>query len=171
MTKVLLMSDSHGLTKHIDEIVNRHEVDVKIHCGDSELSHDAQQLKDFVIVRGNCDWDQAFLEDEVIDLNGLRLLITHGHLYGIKSSLMQLRYRALEAEANIVLFGHSHIAYAEQFDKQLFINPGSIQQPRKWNVASYCILSWDKPTDVKVIFYDIAGNEIDSFPYETSYEL
>src|SRR5699024_7242872 len=138
---------------------------------DSELSHDAQALQDFIVVRGNCDWEQEFLEDQIIDYNGLRLLITHGHLYGIKSSLMQLRYRALEAEANIVLFGHSHIAYAEQLDMQGLINPGSIQQPRKWNLASSGILSWAKPKDVKVHFFDIAGNELVSFPYKPSYEL
>src|SRR5699024_8563882 len=143
MTKVLVISDSHSLTERIDSIANRHDVQKKIHCGDSELAHDAQQLDDFVVVRGNCDWDSSFPEDEIIDIAGLRIFVTHGHLYGVKSSLLQLQYRALEEGADIVLFGHSHVAYCEKFDNVMYINPGSIRLPRKWPTPSYCIISWE----------------------------
>src|SRR5699024_8927995 len=147
-----------------------HQVDLKIHCGDSELANDADQLTDFIVVGGNCDWDKAFLEDQVLEINGLRIFITHGHLYGIKSSLMQIRYRALEAGADIVLFGHSHVAFAEQIDQQLFVNPGSIRQPRKWKIASYCIISWESPENISIIFYDIEGNMIKDFPYQQHFK-
>lgn len=171
MTKLLVLSDSHGLTRRVETIANRHEVDLKIHCGDSELRADAKQLQDFTVVRGNCDLETSFPEDEIIDIDGLRLFITHGHLYGIKQSFMQLQYRALEVEADLVLFGHSHIAYSEQIDDQLFINPGSIRQARHWDVRSYCIIEWNDRSKIKVTFYDIDGNEITQFPYETSFSL
>lgn len=171
MTQILVMSDSHGLTRRVETIANRHEVDLKIHCGDSELSYDAKQLHNFTTVRGNCDFDLSFPEDEIIDIDGLRLFVTHGHLYGIKRSLMQLQYRALEAEADIVLFGHSHVAYCNQIDQQLFINPGSIRQARHYDVRSYCIISWEDPSEVHVTFYDIEGNNIKKFPFESSFTL
>lgn len=171
MTKVLVLSDSHGLTNRIDEIANRHKVDVKIHCGDSELAYNSPHLEGFMVVRGNCDWDQTFEEEKIIELNGLRIFVTHGHLFGVKSSLLQLQYRALEVNANIALFGHSHVAYCEQHDHQLFINPGSIRSPRKWKTASYCILTWKNNHQVHVTFYDVNGNVLEEFPFETTFYL
>src|SRR5690606_42010188 len=67
MAKALVLSDSHGLTKRLDDIVNRHEVDLLIHCGDSELAHDSPHVNDFVIVKGNCDWDDAFEEEKIVE--------------------------------------------------------------------------------------------------------
>lgn len=171
MTKILVMSDSHGLTRRVGTISNRHEVDLKIHCGDSELTEDAKELTGQVVVRGNCDWRGNFPEEELIEIDGLRIFVTHGHLYGVKSSLMQLQYRALEVEADIALFGHSHIVHCEQIEQQLFINPGSISQPRNWPERSYCIITWENLTEINVIFYDIDGNEITKFPFERTFYL
>lgn len=56
--------------------------------------------------------------------------ITHGHLYNIKMTLMNLAYKSEEAEADIICFGHSHAAGSELIEGKLFINPGSIRQPR-----------------------------------------
>lgn len=171
MAKVLVMSDSHGITRRIETIANRHEVELKIHCGDSELAEDVKELTDLVVVKGNCDWIGNFPEEEIIDIAGRRIFVTHGHLYGVKSSLMQLRYRALEVEADIVLFGHSHVVHCEQIGQQLFINPGSISQPRNWPERSYCIISWEDRSNVNVTFYDIEGNEITKFPFERHFKL
>lgn len=171
MAKILVMSDSHGLTRRVETIANRHEVDLKIHCGDSELAEDATELAGQVVVRGNCDWGANFPEEKVIDIDGRRILITHGHLYGVKSSLMQLRYRALEVEADIILFGHSHIVHCEQIESQLFINPGSIRQPRNWPERSYCIIDWINSAEINVTFYDIDGNIITRFPFERTFFL
>ena len=40
--KVLFVSDSHGLTAELEKLVENHqdEVDLFIHCGDSELDPD-----------------------------------------------------------------------------------------------------------------------------------
>lgn len=171
MTKVLVLSDSHSLTNRIDEIANRHEVDKKIHCGDSELANNSPHLEDFIVVRGNCDWDQTFAEEEIIEIDGLRIFVTHGHLFGVKSSLLQLQYRAQEVEADIVLFGHSHVAYCDQHEDQLFINPGSIRRPRMWNTPTYCIISWENHETIHVHFYDVKGSVIEEFPFKTSFRL
>lgn len=171
MAKILVMSDSHGLTRRVETIANRHEVDAKIHCGDSELTNDAKELQGFTVVNGNCDWNSSFPEEEIIDFDHLRIYVTHGHLYGVKQSLIQLRYRALEAGADIVLFGHSHVAHCEQIEKQLFVNPGSIRQARHWNVRTYCLIEWNKSREGTVTFYDIDGNKAEGFPFNKSFIL
>ena len=90
-------------------------------------------------VRGNCDWFSAFDHtptEQLIRLGGLRILLTHGHLYGVKSGYGALAMHATRQDADIALFGHTHLPYAESIPKgtlseaqrhpiELF-NPGSI---------------------------------------------
>ena len=113
--KVLIVSDSHGLTEELQEIKARHahEVQMMIHCGDSELQADEEALEDFLVVQGNCDFIGTFPEELVEEIDGYRIFITHGHRYGVKSTLLNLSLRAQEADAKIVCFGHSHFLGAE----------------------------------------------------------
>ena len=151
--KVLIISDSHGLTNELKDIRARHhDIDEAIHCGDSELKEDDPNLSGYRVVSGNCDWNGNFPNEIVLDYGGLTVLVTHGHLYDIKRSLMKLEYKAQEADANIVCFGHSHVAYAEDINDRLFLNPGSIRLPRQFKEQSYIILEWDSLEQVFVNF-------------------
>src|SRR5690625_1577829 len=171
MNKILIVSDSHGLTSELTKIKQRHQVNYLIHCGDSELLKDAVQLEDFITVKGNCDWQSDFPLEEIVEFGGLRLLVTHGHLYHVKSTLLNIQDRAKEVEADVVCFGHSHIAYSEKIDNQLFINPGSIRMPRKFSEPSYIMMQWDEPNQVTVNFYHAADGQVISLPYDQQYEF
>ena len=147
--KLLIMSDTHSNTKIMEQVIERRqeEVDAIIHCGDSELkaSYFADHLH---VVRGNCDMDDNFPLEDVFSVQNTKILVVHGHKYNVKSTLMPLFYRAQEIQASIVCFGHSHILGAEMQEGILFINPGSLQQPRGRKEKSYAIVensdsSWE----------------------------
>ncbi|WP_338111404.1 metallophosphoesterase [Oceanobacillus caeni] len=138
MYEVLIISDSHGLKEEITEIKSRHPNITMIHCGDSELEYDSVELEGMYKVRGNCDFDSRYPEEEIISIGGLTFFVTHGHLFQVKSTFMKLSYRAKELGADVICFGHSHIAGAEQNDGQLFINPGSIRLPRNRHEKTIC---------------------------------
>jgi len=171
MHKVLIVSDSHRMKEEVAMIAERHEADLFIHCGDSELKEDDAVLARYVVVKGNCDWYGTFPEDLVIEHGGLRFYVTHGHLYDVKRTLQKLQYRALEVEADIACFGHSHVAYAEQLDGTLFLNPGSIRVPRKFRDPSYVLLEWKRVQEVTVTFYHVDGSEIEPFPYNNTFSF
>ncbi|WLR44118.1 metallophosphoesterase [Bacillus carboniphilus] len=162
--KALIVSDSHGLNEELITIKERHinEVDVMIHCGDSELQKKDDALEGFVVVRGNCDLNTSFPNDLVQPVDNKNVLVTHGHLYGVKNNLISLKYKAKEAGANIVCFGHSHIAYVEKIDDLLFINPGSIALPRLFKEKTYAILSVQND-EIEVLFYTDQGRNIESW--------
>ncbi|GAB2552386.1 metallophosphoesterase family protein [Gracilibacillus alcaliphilus] len=171
MPKVLILSDSHGWTEEVIKIKDRHqhEVDAMIHCGDSELTHDSEELSGFQAVQGNMDFDAKLLEDIDFSVGPLHFFVTHGHLYNIKLSLMSVAYRGEEVGANVICFGHSHVAGAEKMDDQLFINPGSIRQPRSAHPGSYALLSATEDLqEVDVRFYTMSGQEIPGLAYQTS---
>ncbi|OCA91289.1 YfcE family phosphodiesterase [Bacillus sp. FJAT-27225] len=160
MKKVLVVSDSHGLADPMRVLKKRHEeVDVFIHCGDSELARDDEALKGFVTVGGNCDFHPGYPDEEVVDVSGKKIFVTHGHLYSVKSTLMNILYKAREAGADIVCFGHSHLLGAEMSGGILFVNPGSIRLPRGISEKTYVILGIDGDK-VEVTVYDLEKGEL-----------
>jgi uncharacterized protein len=159
--KVLFVSDSHGLTAELEMLVEKHqdEVDLFIHCGDSELDPGHPALKNYVAVSGNCDFDDGFSEDIVRKIGNKTIYITHGHKYSVKSGLMRLSYKAREANADIACFGHSHILGAEMAQGILFINPGSIRLPRGRKEKTYVIVEIVE-AGYKVHVYDLNTGEL-----------
>ncbi|MFY3791655.1 metallophosphoesterase [Ureibacillus sp. MALMAid1270] len=141
--KLLVMSDTHGNAEVIKQVSERHkDVDTVIHCGDSELAFDHEYLENTKRVRGNCDRDSRFPNEELFSLSGKKIFVTHGHLFNVKSSTMNLFYRAKEVEADAVFFGHSHVLGCELLDNVLFVNPGSLLIPRGNNDKSYTIVEF-----------------------------
>lgn len=168
MTKVLILSDSHGLTDEITEIKERHQLKHMIHCGDSELDMDASELDGFLKVGGNTDYDVRFPEEQKSTINGLTFFVTHGHLHNVKANLMTVGYRAQEVNAQVICFGHTHIAGVEQIGKQLFINPGSIRLPRNHPEKTYAIMEFDSANDITVTFYKVDGEVVNDLTYHAS---
>ncbi|WP_040207745.1 metallophosphoesterase [Neobacillus jeddahensis] len=161
MAKVLIISDSHGLTRELVDIRERHlqEVDLLIHCGDSQLMPDDKAISGYLTVMGNCDFESSYPLETISEVEGRRFFITHGHRYSIKSTLMNVKYKAEEVNADIVCFGHSHILGAEVIDGRLFLNPGSIRLPRERLEKTYVILELlDKK--IKMTVFEVNGREI-----------
>ena len=169
MSRVLIVSDSHGSTEVLEGIEKLHgnDVDLMIHCGDSELSESDAAIVNFSSVKGNCDFYGHFPDEKVHLINGVRIFVTHGHLYSVKSTLVNLYYKAKELQADIVCFGHSHLLGAEMVDDVLFINPGSIRLPRGRTEKSYAILELENGKAILRI-YDFGNGEISELKQEFS---
>ncbi len=151
--KLLIVSDSHGDQHILAEILERHIVDQVVHCGDSEIPREWFQMR---MVRGN-SWNDDPLPDELLlELDGSRVYVTHGHKFGVYTNLQRLYYKAKSLEVDYCLYGHTHIAKYEEIDNVIFINPGSIVRPRD-NKASYMILETDTG---ECIHYETSGKEI-----------
>lgn len=170
MTKVVIMSDSHGLTTEINEIKAREQADFVFHCGDSELNERAKELEDVFTVAGNCDFHGDFPNEQRKEIDGLTFFVVHGHLHNVKMNLMNLSYRAEEVGADIVCFGHSHIAGAEKIGNTLFLNPGSVRLPRMRSEKTYAVLKWEMPEEIEVNFYTITGELVEELSFKTSLE-
>ncbi|MFX3624011.1 MAG: metallophosphoesterase [Ectobacillus sp.] len=159
--KALIVSDSHGLTAELGQLKQKYEgkVDVMIHCGDSELSPQQQELSGYKVVRGNCDFSSSFPNELIHEAGDIRIFATHGHLYNIKMTLQNILYKAKEVGAHVAVFGHSHIMGAEAIDGVLLINPGSILLPRSRREKTYAVLEV-KGKEATVIFYEITGKQV-----------
>lgn len=168
MSRILIMSDSHGLRDEIHTIKNRHRLPAMIHCGDSELDEDSDELSEFIKVAGNCDRDTRFRDEALHRVEGRIFFVTHGHLNQVKSTLLPLTYRAKEVNADIVCFGHTHIAGAEKIDDKLFINPGSIRYPKGKYGKTYAVVTFHGQAETEVTFYTLDGKEVDELTLQTT---
>ena len=137
--KILVFSDSHSNAKNIEKALEIHGgvCDFVIFLGDG--IRDIEYLKTkyssltFFVVKGNCD---AFMANEysnysVLDLDGIKVLITHGHLFGVKSGYERISKAASELGASAAFFGHTHMPIDDIYDldeenRVRLFNPGSI---------------------------------------------
>nr|WP_259544733.1 metallophosphoesterase [Heyndrickxia oleronia] len=160
--KLLIVSDSHGLKKELGELKQRyeHQVDAMIHCGDSELMSNEDEVQGFLIVRGNCDFDKQYPLDIRKNINGNEIFITHGHHYNVKMTLMNLSYKAKEVHADFCVFGHSHILGAEMINGTLFLNPGSFLMPRGRRERTYALVQKEKNM-ITIQFFTDAHKELE----------
>jgi predicted phosphodiesterase len=53
-------------------------------------------------------WDPSIPTEQLLPFGKHKILITHGHLFGVKGGLGGLIAHAAELGADIVLFGHTH---------------------------------------------------------------
>lgn len=141
--RALVMSDSHGSIDTLRWLLDKcwqrvGPVDAYIHCGDG--ARDFEALQGLMLdrdanaalysVRGNCDFLGADLPGVLAaPFGGAKLLITHGHLYRVKSTLYLLDEAAEEHGCAIALYGHTHEPLVET-RRTLMINPGSAADGR-----------------------------------------
>lgn len=128
--KILVLSDSHGNVDNMELAVRETAPQMIFHLGD--CWRDAERLRTrfpdipLVQVPGNCDYCSDEPAEVLLEMEGKRILLCHGHTYGVKSSLMRAGYAAEEKNLDLFLFGHTHRSLVDKRGKTLFVNPGSI---------------------------------------------
>ena len=128
--RILVLSDSHGRVGPMEEAVEAVRPQQIFHLGDGW--DDARELHrrypDIPLhqVRGNCDYRPGEPEEETLLIGGLRILLCHGHRFGVKQSLLQAGYTAEERDLDCFLFGHTHQPFHDRRGKCTFLNPGSV---------------------------------------------
>ncbi|MBP2099178.1 metallophosphoesterase [Enterococcus rivorum] len=154
--KYLVVSDNHGDREILEDLVNEYKgkVDAMFHCGDSELDPTDELWNDLIVVKGNCDYYGEFPESIVKRIGNDTIFMTHGHLVNVRSGLTTIASKAAEVDATIVLFGHTHEIGCEMHQNTLFLNPGSIRQPRgPIQIKSYAIID-STPESYDVQYFD-----------------
>jgi putative phosphoesterase len=153
MKRIFVFSDSHGVTADMLRLVREGAPEMVLHLGDYD--RDCDELRrafpglDIRGVRGNCDYRSAAPELLRFTAEGVRVFACHGHNYRVKSGYQTICYAALEAEADLVLFGHTHRALHEKEGKVEFFNPGSVG--RGWPPSYGLLRLGDGPLRAEII--------------------
>ena len=141
---VLIVSDTHGRWDRLAELLRRTDAAMLLFLGDGlrdlEVVPEEMAVR---AVRGNCDFIGRDLpETRIENLGTCCVFMTHGHRFGVKSSVETAAIAAAQAGADILLYGHTHQplhrtlsegtvlgGYTLKKPLQIFC-PGSLGEPR-----------------------------------------
>jgi putative phosphoesterase len=157
--ELLIFSDSHGHSEEMREAMSRQtgKIESVIFLGDGlrDVCFPEFSRQPLYAVKGNCDFSfgSGFAYDELtVEIGGKTVMMTHGAAYGVKGGTDALIRAALQKNADIVLFGHTHRPYYRVFraGEDLFgqmlkrdlhvFNPGSIGYDGDGNGKSFGVL-------------------------------
>ena len=143
MKKLIIVSDTHGSVKGLDKIHSLiAENDYLIHLGDgcNDVRRARMEYPEKVYqCAGNCDFFCPLPTEEILEIEGVRILYCHGHTYSVKTNLETLANAAKKKDCDIALYGHTHQALISEIDGVTLINPGSFRFPAGEG-GSYCYL-------------------------------
>lgn len=133
MKRVLVFSDTHGDINLCINAINQIPADMILHAGD--YVRDAEDLvsifpdKDIRYVKGNNDLFSRAPHFIIVEIDGVKILVIHGHEQHVK---YEMNYSTLCAFAikngcDTVVFGHTHIPYDGTTDNVKLVNPGSVR--------------------------------------------
>lgn len=134
--RLLVVSDTHNDSHALYDLVTCKlgKFDVLLHLGDGV--DDIEELRciypklDIYFVSGNCDALCFTAGSATLELAGVRIFMTHGHLFNVGYSLDSLYTKAREEGAALALFGHTHRQLCRFEHNVTVLNPGSLSRPR-----------------------------------------
>ena len=131
MTTVGILSDNPGdWPPHITESLAG--VDAIIHAGDIgpyRLVLDMEAIAPTTAVLVNTVGDMPLDETAVTTLGGKKFLVQH--IVDPHRLQAPLHERLKRITPDVVVFGHTHQPFCETLGGILFLNPGSVTQPRE----------------------------------------
>lgn len=138
MVRIGVVSDSHGSFRNVGRVRTEcGRLDWFLHAGDHlrdatriavNLGVDPSRVR---VVAGNCDYPTTKPEEILVEIEGVKIYMTHGHDYGVKSTLQRMHHRAQEVGARVAVFGHSHVPVLSDVGGVMLFNPGSMSEPRR----------------------------------------
>ncbi|MBN1690759.1 MAG: metallophosphoesterase family protein [Dehalococcoidia bacterium] len=123
------------------------EIDLVIHAGDIVTLDVIKGLKTLAPVKavcGNMDYPEvraALPDQEIFEAEGRKIGITHGRG---GPSILEVNAPRLFNGVDIIIFGHTHIAFNKVMGGVLVFNPGSARD-------SYGILELGNTIEAKII--------------------
>jgi uncharacterized protein len=135
--KMLITSDVHGDLQGLKDVIHRHK-DISIHLNAGDMALDPKHYEPFhiITVKGNNDFGVDLPYIRILDIGGIKIMLSHGHLEHVKFSLDKLKLRAKLEGVALVIFGHTHERYLMVENNIMFVNPGALGDYHK-SYATY----------------------------------
>ena len=141
--KIIVCSDSHGNYPGLQDLIDKERPQSVFFLGDGERDWgqvDLPHTTAFAAVSGNCDMMSMEPPYRKFELYGHKVFMTHGHIYGAKQGLAGLRAQALQHDADLVFYGHTHRAQLVEQEGCTFVCPGTMSSTHE----EYVVLQLEK---------------------------
>ena len=170
---LLVASDVHSSDQCFEKLAEIASVKnclAFLYAGDLDIENyfiaQSVQLRNYVFlpVQGNCDnrwsWTDVNLDlpmYRACSFGGMRIFISHGHLYGCPSSV-----GLVDNDFDLVITGHSHCSsISHEFidgKRIIYLNPGSPSRPRGGSKPSYALVVFNEDKSVSLEIRALDGD-------------
>ncbi|MBR4003116.1 MAG: YfcE family phosphodiesterase [Clostridia bacterium] len=145
MVKICLISDSHGNRLKVENLLLNNKFDYVFFMGDGLKDFEnIEEIINLKKVSGNCDFFSFEAITQFTNVEGFKIMQTHGHEFRAKLTPLLMLEKAKNNYCDIVCFGHTHKQSAERIEGILFINPGAFKN------GEYAVLTLQKNEEPKV---------------------
>ena len=153
MMKICLLSDSHGNRRKVEDLIVSNEFDYVFFMGDGLRDFDNIDETILKKVCGNCDFFSQEAVTQFVTINGVKIMITHGHEFKAKLTPLLMVEKAKQNNCNIVCYGHTHVQKYDIVDEIGVLNPGAFSN-FKGGKRTYAVIEVDnKKINVNMLNY------------------
>lgn len=128
--KIVIFSDSHGNCGNMRETLKKERPGMVFYLGDglSDIEQVMEQFPEIELhkVAGNCDWRRDCPNEELVLVQGIPMLLAHGHLHGVKSGYESYLRYGQKRGMRVLFSGHTHDACIWEDRGVTILNPGSV---------------------------------------------
>lgn len=168
MQRVMVISDTHDdrdAIRGVMRYLKSFRVDRIIHLGDYYDDADALERAGYPITRVPGTWDTVYYPDPVvsnrkfIEIAGWRIFLTHTPESHYNDRADDIRPEAIldSGQADIFLFGHTHITEIRRRNGTVCINPGHMSSDESRGCPlTFALLELD-PEELTVSIYQLPG--------------
>ncbi len=162
--------------RHVPTVMGNYDDGVgfdKDECGCAYAEHEMRRLGDLSlawskehVTAENKKYLQGLLSHMRFEVHGHRVLLVHGSPRRINEYVYEDRAArslsriAESADADVLVFGHTHLPYVKDVDRTVFVNDGSVGKPKDGDVrAGYAIFDIGTAVQVTIrrVEYDVAA--------------
>lgn len=139
--KIGVISDTHGkldpripsLFAGVEHILHAGDI------GDETIVESLETVAPVTAVMGNVDWGIVYPIIQRREFGGLHFFMTH-QVGDPGNPLREVREKVAAEKPDVLVFGHTHIMYAERHNGVLFFNPGSASKRKAGQPLSIAII-------------------------------
>jgi len=167
--KLLIFSDTHGSIAPLTAVFNwakdrlppNDTISCAVFLGDgiSDLNRAADETGfycDWKVVCGNNDYRTSSApEAAAFNFCDYRFFVCHGHRHSLYGGFQSLIAAARNSQANVVLYGHTHVPSFKKIEGLLLLNPGSVGRPRSRIGASFAVIECASNEQLTAEFFGI----------------
>ncbi len=147
--RIVAFSDSHGARNQLEQAIElayaAGRVDELLFLGDGV--REWEQVTGYLpaqypqascrYVLGNNDFGCIGQDEILFEVNGVRIYACHGHWAGVKTGMTRLMFKAMQHDAKVALYGHTHVADISEGNGITAVCPGSVRDTYRRTSCAY----------------------------------
>lgn len=163
--RILALYNTRGMVGPLETLRTRHleHCDLFVHCGNSMVDYQNEFIAGYVVIRGGDDFENRFLRDYILEIEGYNVLMMNNLEYRGKDGIERVSTFVDELfdKIDIVLCATQTAPSSQMIDNVLYISPGDASDAY---YDTYAIIETEEE-GIRVSFFNIETGALFKMDY------